>query len=281
VIRGSASQHITVTSSLALYAVPFFNTSPCTHKTPLHFLLLLLSHISTSIKNMKLFIFLLATAFINSTVAFETELFDDHEVAVRGSRELHLSSVGKARIFTKYQRIFSTCCGADLSKCKCPVRTKNLFLGYPKNKWEDSCKKSIYTKSSVGAYVKSNANLTTLFTLLESANLLSVLSPASNDGKNYTLFAPTNDAFNKITATTATLTAVQIKQVLLYHVVSGTVTSTQLTNGNVPTLNNGQTIAVDITNGVALNTNSKVTQANNLASNGVIHIIDNVLIPTL
>jgi uncharacterized surface protein with fasciclin (FAS1) repeats len=236
---------------------------------------------------MKIFaiIFLWATALINSTVAFENELFDDHddhEVAVRGShRELHLSSVNKAKIFTKYQSIFSTCCGADLSKCKCPVRTKNWFLGYPKNKWEDSCKKSIYTKASVGAYVKSNANLTTLVTLLESANLLSVLSPASNDGKNYTLFAPTNDAFAKITTTTATLTAAQIKQVLLYHVVSGTVTSTQLTNGNVTTLNDGQTIAVNITNGVTLNTNSKVTKANNLASNGVIHIIDNVLIPNL
>lgn len=128
--------------------------------------------------------------------------------------------------------------------------------------------------------LESNTNLTTLFTLLESANLLSVLSPASNDGKNYTLFALTNDAFAKITDTTAGLTAAQIKQVLWYHVVSGTVTSTQLTNSNVPTLNNGQTIAVDITNGVTLNTNSKVTKANNLASNGVIHIIDNVLIPT-
>ena len=191
-----------------------------------------------------------------------------------------MSNIDKAKIFTKYERIFSTCCGADLSKCKCPVRTKNYFFGYPKNKWDDSCKKTIFTKSSVGAYVQSNTNLTTLSTLLKSANLLTTLSPVSNDGKNYTLFAPTNEAFAKINATTATLTAEQIKQVLLYHVVSGTVTSTQLTNGNVPTLN-GQNIAVDITNGVTLNGNVTVTKANNLASNGVIHIVDNVLIPTL
>lgn len=218
---------------------------------------------------MRLFtiIFLWATAFINSTtVAFENELFDDHDdhdVAVRGSRELRLSSMNKATIFTKYERIFSTCCEADQSKCKCPVRTQIWFGGYPKNKWDDSCKKTIYTKSSVGAYVQSNPNLTTLSTLLKSANLINTLSPVSNDGKNYTLFAPTNEAFSKIINLTDNLS-----EVLLYHVVDGTVTSTQLTNGNVTTLLNGQSIAADFNNGVS-------------ASNGVIHIIDKVIIPTL
>lgn len=235
---------------------------------------------------MKLFtiIFLWATAFINSTTfAFENELFDDHDdhdVAVRGSRELRLSSMNKATIFTKYERIFSTCCGADQSKCKCPVRSQIWFGGYPKNKWDDSCKNTIYTKSSVGAYVKSNTNLTTLSTLLKSANLINTLSPVSNDGKNYTLFAPTNEAFSKISSTLTTLSDEQIKQVLLYHVVDGTITSTQLTIGNFPTLN-GQSIDINITNGVTLNSNVTVTKADILASNGVIHIIDNVLIPPI
>ena len=228
-------------------------------------------------------ILLLTAAFIGSAViAFEYEL-DEHEHGHVRSRELFFTTVDKAKIFTKYLGISATCCGADLSKCKCPVRTQNWFGGYsyPKKKWDESCKTTIFNKSSVGAYVQSNTNLSTLSGLLKSANLLSTLSTNSTDNKGYTLFAPTNEAFARISSTTAGLTDEQIKKVLLYHVVPGTVKSTQLTSGSVPTLLTGQSIAVDIvTGGVALNDNVKVTKADNLASNGVVHIIDSVLIPT-
>ncbi len=229
-------------------------------------------------------VFLLAaTAFIGTTVAFEYEL-DEHDLGqVRSSRELFFSTVDKSKIFAKYLSISTTCCGADLSKCKCPVRTQNWFGGYsyPKKKWDESCKTTILTKSSVGAYLQSNTNLSTLSGLLKSANLLSTLSTNSTDNnKGYTLFAPTNEAFAKISSTTGGLTDEQIKNVLLYHVVSGTVKSTQLTAGSVPTLLTGQSIAVDTSTGVTLNNNVKVTKADNLASNGVIHIIDRVLIPS-
>ena len=236
-------------------------------------------------------IFLLATtAFLGTAVAYEYELDEHHDHGhhhhVRSSnreRELFFSTVDKTKIFTKYQGIYTTCCGADLSKCKCPVRTQNWFGGYsyPKKKWDESCKTTIFTKSSVGAYVQSNTNLSALSSLLKSANLLSTLSTNSTDSNNkgYTLFAPTNEAFAKISSITAGLTDEQIKKVLLYHVVSGTVKSSQLTTGSVPTLLTGQSIAVDVANGVTLNDNVKVTKADNLASNGVIHIIDSVLIP--
>lgn len=234
---------------------------------------------------MNLFIiFLLTAAFIGTAVSYEYELDDEHDHShVRSSsRELFFTNVDKSKIFTKYLSISTTCCGADLSKCKCPVRTQNWFGGYsyPKKKWDESCKTTILTKSSVGAYVQADANLSTLSGLLKSANLLSTLSTNSTDNKGYTLFAPTNEAFAKISSTTAGLTDEQIKKVLLYHVVSGTVKSTQLTTGSVPTLLTGQSIAVDIATGVTLNGNVKVTKADNLASNGVIHIIDSVLIPT-
>lgn len=224
-------------------------------------------------------IFLLTTAFIGSAIAFEHEL-DEHD-HVR-SRELFFTNVDKSKIFTKYLSISTTCCGADLSMCKCPVRTQNWFGGYsyPMKKWDERCKTTVFTKSSVGAYVQSNTDLSTLSGLLKSANLLSTLSTYSTDNTGYTLFAPTNEAFAKITSTTSSLTDEQIKNVLLYHVVSGTVKSTQLTTGSAPTLLTGQSIAVDITTDVTLNGNVKVTKADNLASNGVIHIIDSVLIPT-
>ena len=67
---------------------------------------------------------------------------------------------------------------------------------------------------------------------------------------------------------------------LQYHVVSGDVMSGDLSNGPVQTLLSGQTIDVNVSGGtVTLNGSSEVTEADIDASNGVIHIIDEVLIP--
>jgi len=125
---------------------------------------------------------------------------------------------------------------------------------------------------------QSDPNLSTLVDALVAANLTGVLS---GDGP-FTVFAPTNAAFakldpailNNIISTPSLLTAL-----LQYHVVSGSVTSDMLTNGAVPTLLSGQSIDVDLANGVTLNGSSKVTSADIMATNGVIHIIDEVLLP--
>jgi len=120
--------------------------------------------------------------------------------------------------------------------------------------------------------------LSTLVGALEAANLTGALS---GDGP-FTVFAPTNAAFgkldadvlNNIIANPALLTSL-----LQYHVVSGDVKSTDLSNGPVQTLLSGQTVDVDISSGVTLNGSSNVTTADIDASNGVIHIIDEVLFP--
>ena len=126
---------------------------------------------------------------------------------------------------------------------------------------------------------QSDPNLSTLVDAIIAANLTTVLS----EGGPFTVFAPTNAAFqkldpailNNIISTPSLLTAL-----LQYHVVSGEVTSSQLTNGDVATLLSGQSINVDISGGmVTLNESSKVTTADIDASNGVIHIIDEVLLP--
>lgn len=70
----------------------------------------------------------------------------------------------------------------------------------------------------------------------------------------------------------------QLSEVLLYHVVSGKVMSTDLQNGMTAATLSGQTITVDLTNGVKLNSSS-VTTADIQATNGVIHVIDTVLVP--
>ncbi len=73
------------------------------------------------------------------------------------------------------------------------------------------------------------------------------------------------------------LTAAQLKPILTYHVVSGKVMSTDLSNTSVATLN-GQKIKIDLSNGVKIN-ESNVVKADISGSNGVVHVIDRVLIP--
>ncbi len=80
------------------------------------------------------------------------------------------------------------------------------------------------------------------------------------------------------------LSAEQLTPILLYHVVSGDVRSDALSNGYVPTLSGGPdgtnvSLLVNTDSGVTLNSSTTVTTADVEATNGVIHIIDKVLLP--
>ena len=118
----------------------------------------------------------------------------------------------------------------------------------------------------------------------DRADLVSTL----NSG-DFTVFAPTNDAFNNLfTALGVTglddLSKEALTPILLYHVVGGVVKSTNLTAGYTGTASLGPNdqpikLKVDLTNGVKLNNNSTVTTADVATTTGVIHIIDEVLLP--
>jgi transforming growth factor-beta-induced protein len=126
--------------------------------------------------------------------------------------------------------------------------------------------------------VSSRPDLSTLTDAVVAAGLDAALA---GDGP-FTVFAPTNAAFNAMdqdVLSTVIATPSLLTALLQYHVVSGTVTSGDLTNGPVQTLLSGQTIDVDLSDGVVLNGVADVTTADVLASNGVIHIINEVLIP--
>ncbi len=128
----------------------------------------------------------------------------------------------------------------------------------------------------------------TSLVLAADASVAKALTDASATG--LTVFAPTNAAFNELYKTTpkATLLAPANKKlltdVLLYHVVGGRVFSTDLPNvtGEVATVNTAK-IKFDLTNGAKVvgktSGNSTITAANILATNGVIHVIDKVLLP--
>jgi transforming growth factor-beta-induced protein len=134
---------------------------------------------------------------------------------------------------------------------------------------------------SIVALAQANSNLSTLATAL--AKYPDLVTTLSGSG-NFTVFAPTNTAFAALLSAIGQNSLDDIpesvlRKVLEYHVVSsGTFLSTQLTNGNVNTVAN-ENIAVNVTSGVKLNTTVNVTTADVRATNGVVHVIDAVLVP--
>ena len=126
---------------------------------------------------------------------------------------------------------------------------------------------------------QSEPTLSTLVNAIGAAGLSNTLQGPGP----FTVFAPTNAAFEKLDPTTLNTiisTPSLLTALLQYHVVSGEVYSADLSNGAVPTLLSGKSVNVSIAGGtVTLNGSSKVTMADVGASNGVIHIIDEVLLP--
>lgn len=126
-------------------------------------------------------------------------------------------------------------------------------------------------KDDIVATAVAAGTFTKLAAALTSANLVETLKGPGP----YTVFAPTDAAFDKLgTAPTGN----DLRDVLLYHVVSGAVGSGDLTAGAVSTLLQGESVMVALTGGVTVNA-SKVTTANIIAKNGVIHVVDTVLVP--
>jgi len=126
----------------------------------------------------------------------------------------------------------------------------------------------------------SAGSFTTLVAAVQAAGLVDTLK---GDGP-FTVFAPTNDAFAKLPAGTVESLLLpenkdQLVAVLTYHVVPGAVTSDQLAGQRLDVATvQGQTVHVNGTNGVKVN-KSNVVAADIIASNGVIHVIDTVLLP--
>lgn len=119
--------------------------------------------------------------------------------------------------------------------------------------------------------------LSTLTRLIEQAGLAETLKAAGP----MTVFAPSDEAFKSVPAKTlADLAADKelLKSVLTYHVLAGKVMSADVKNGNVKTVQ-GANLAVAKAGSFVTVEDALVTQADVQATNGVIHIIDKVLLP--
>ncbi|NMG10450.1 fasciclin domain-containing protein [Brasilonema sp. UFV-L1] len=117
----------------------------------------------------------------------------------------------------------------------------------------------------------------TLVAAIKAANLVDTLKGSGP----FTVFAPTDDAFAKLPEGTvdALLQDIpKLKKILTYHVVSGKVTSADVVQLNSAPTVEGTEVKIDASNGVKVN-DATVTTPDVTADNGVIHIIDKVLIP--
>lgn len=124
--------------------------------------------------------------------------------------------------------------------------------------------------------------LSTLVAAVKAGELVDVLK---GDGP-FTVFAPTNEAFAKLPAGTVDSLLLpenkaQLVAVLTYHVVAGKVYSKDLSDGMTATTVQGGEVTITLKDGKAMVNNATVTTADIEASNGVIHVIDTVIIPSL
>jgi len=122
-------------------------------------------------------------------------------------------------------------------------------------------------------------SLSTLVAAVKAGDLVGTLS---GEGP-FTVFAPTNEAFDALPEGTLDMLLKpenkdKLVAVLTYHVVSGKVMSSDLKNGMKPKTVQGDKVKVDLSNGAMIN-DAKVVSADIQASNGVVHVINKVILP--
>ena len=119
---------------------------------------------------------------------------------------------------------------------------------------------------------------TTLTMLLKRAGLVSALKQPGP----YTVFAPTDAAFKKVprkTLKALLANKAKLKAVLLYHVVSGKVTAADVVKLRSAKTVNGKKVRIRVSGGNVFVNTAKVVKPDVMATNGVIHVVNRVLIP--
>ena len=122
--------------------------------------------------------------------------------------------------------------------------------------------------------------LSTLVTAVKQGDLVATLKAEGP----YTVFAPTNEAFEALpdgvlSALLKPENKSKLVQVLTYHVVMGELTADELTDGQIATTAEGSNINIAKSYGNVKINDAKVVKPNVMASNGVVHVIDKVILP--
>ena len=123
-----------------------------------------------------------------------------------------------------------------------------------------------------------NPNFTTLVAAVQAAGLVDLL----NGNRQFTVFAPTNDAFAKLGLNAGNIGSLpkdQLTAILLYHVAPGQRFADSVVNARQIRMMNKQFTQVTVNSSGAFVNSSRIVATDINASNGVIHVIDTVLLP--
>ena len=133
-------------------------------------------------------------------------------------------------------------------------------------------------KKSIASIVAKNPNFSTLLFALQEADLVGALKGRGP----FTVFAPTNEAFEKLPegALDSLLNDKEaLKNVLLFHVVGEKLSSSKVANLDYVTMLNGTVAEIDLSDEGVFIQNSQITAFDVKARNGIVHVIDEVILP--
>lgn len=131
-----------------------------------------------------------------------------------------------------------------------------------------------------GTVVDAAAKRFMFTTLVEKVVEAQLVATLSDPSKSYTIFAPTNEAFAKIPASTLNaLTVEDLVNILTYHVIESQITSDQLTASQEAITLNGEELLIEVGSTATINNNATIIATDVLTANGVVHVIDEVLLP--
>ena len=148
-----------------------------------------------------------------------------------------------------------------------------MIMGFVYSSYAGGQKDIVDTAVAAGSFK-------TLAAALKAADLVGTLK-----GKGpFTVFAPTDDAFAKLPAGTLDSllkpeNKAKLKGILTYHVVSGKVMAADVVKLKSAKTVNGQSATIKVTDGTVMIDNAKVTKTDIMCTNGVIHVIDAVILP--
>ncbi len=163
---------------------------------------------------------------------------------------------------------------SDSSDSRAELRTESMPMQNMEMEGESAA-----MKPSIVEIASKNDSFKTLTAALEAAGLVETLAVKGP----FTVFAPTDEAFAALPEGTVEMLLKpenkdKLVKVLTYHVVAGSVMSGDLADGDVETVE-GSPVMVKLDSGKVMVNEAKVTTADIEASNGVIHVIDKVILP--
>ncbi|MCF8528120.1 MAG: fasciclin domain-containing protein [Candidatus Nanopelagicales bacterium] len=177
--------------------------------------------------------------------------------------------------------VLTACSSSDDDTAAEPAASEAAAVEADADDMADEAEMADEAPASAGTIVDIAAGTDGFATLVAAADAAGLLETLSGEGP-FTVFAPTDDAFaalpeGLVDALLLPENKDVLTKILTYHVVPGTVMAADIVDGDVATVE-GQTVTLSTMDGVKVN-EATVIQADIVADNGVVHVIDAVIVP--